>query len=609
MSDPGGNPTIWASVTTIAEYTEYVEIENISINVTAESDFKPFGDHSVWAAILIILVGATLSIFTVTANAMVFLSFYMDKQLQVVNNYFLLSLAVADVIIGGVSMPLYTLYLLTGDWRLGPIVCDTWLSIDYAASNASVMNLCIICFDRYFSITRPLTYRANRTPKKAKIMIAVAWLLSIFIWIPLIVGWQFFPFVNQRTVPPDQCYIQFLWDNVVLNVLTILIAFYVPVSLMCTLYWRIWRETENRAKELGHLQEGSQISTNGTGKHLLTHDDSIDHVERRESQSWKSRCICCAIINDPEDDLEDSSDVVSPQPSTNTTHTSSTKSRNGVQSHICNSASSPSKNSPRLSPPARQKRAASSGAAIPHSDKSFAASLYTILIKLPDEHSPESEHEKLPSITLIEGTPSKDADLLHDQEGSHLVPPSGNHATLPRPRSDSVSSGQHGAVRRGSTTRLGAMRGHAGHGSGPAGGPLSISTISMVNKMASKAKTNVAKKRKSAIIREKKAARTLCAILSAFIITWTPYSILVLVTLGINNSTTEMLFNISYWLCYLNSTINPICYALCNTNFRRAFKRILTCKCKKQNRYVGAHRKVRQVPSPSRQSTLGKSTY
>uniref|UniRef100_A0A8D8WVJ1 Muscarinic acetylcholine receptor DM1 n=1 Tax=Cacopsylla melanoneura TaxID=428564 RepID=A0A8D8WVJ1_9HEMI len=116
-------------------------------------------------------IAAMLSLLTVGGNILVMVSFKIDKTLQTISNYFLFSLAVADFAIGLISMPLFTVYTIMGYWPLGPMVCDTWLALDYLASNASVLNLLIISFDRYFSVTRPLTYRAKRTTKKAACMI------------------------------------------------------------------------------------------------------------------------------------------------------------------------------------------------------------------------------------------------------------------------------------------------------------------------------------------------------------------------------------------------------------------------------------------------------
>lgn len=85
---------------------------------------------------------------------------------------------------------------------------------------------------------------------------------------------------------------------------------------------------------------------------------------------------------------------------------------------------------------------------------------------------------------------------------------------------------------------------------------------------------------------DKKAAKTLSAILLAFILTWTPYNILVLLKplTACGQCIPQELWDFFYYLCYINSTINPVCYALCNASFRRTYVRILTCKWHNRNR-------------------------
>lgn len=168
------------------------DLFNISSNasVATETGLR----FSIPKIIIIALFASIASIATVVGNVMVMISFKIDKQLQTISNYFLFSLAIAgvcvwngdirfkfliefvsiilfhfaDFAIGLISMPLFTVTTLLGYWPLGPYVCDTWLALDYLASNASVLNLLIISFDRYFSVTRPLTYRAKRTTNRGK---------------------------------------------------------------------------------------------------------------------------------------------------------------------------------------------------------------------------------------------------------------------------------------------------------------------------------------------------------------------------------------------------------------------------------------------------------
>ena len=219
--------------------------------------------------VFIATVTGSLSLVTVVGNILVMLSIKVNRQLQTVNNYFLFSLACADLIIGAFSMNLYTVYIIKGYWPLGAVVCDLWLALDYVVSNASVMNLLIISFDRYFCVTKPLTYPARRTTKMAGLMIAAAWVLSFVLSTP-----QYFVFsvVEVSTVTKTyDCWANFIqpWGLPAYVTWMTGSVFVAPVVILGTCYgficYHIWRNV--RGKTAG--RQGAGAPAEGAGEDAL----------------------------------------------------------------------------------------------------------------------------------------------------------------------------------------------------------------------------------------------------------------------------------------------------------------------------------------------------
>ncbi|XP_035691560.1 probable G-protein coupled receptor No18 [Branchiostoma floridae] len=132
-------------------------------------------------------------LLTVIGNVLVCMAVFMERSVQRVQNWFIASLAISDLAVGLVIMPPALVYELMGYWYFGRVMCEVFLALDVFACTASILNLCMISVDRYWSVTQAVQYFKNTNSKRAGCMIAAAWVLSAVISLPPIFGlfgWQ-----------------------------------------------------------------------------------------------------------------------------------------------------------------------------------------------------------------------------------------------------------------------------------------------------------------------------------------------------------------------------------------------------------------------------------
>ncbi|NXC32428.1 ADA1A protein, partial [Campylorhamphus procurvoides] len=193
-------------------------------------------------AILLGVILGGLIIFGVLGNILVILSVACHRHLQSVTHYYIINLAVADLLLTSTVLPFSATMEILGYWVFGRIFCNIWAAVDVLCCTASIMSLCIISIDRYIGVSYPLRYPSIVTERRGLLALLCVWALSLVISIGPLFGWK-------EPAPEDETICQ-ITEEPGYVLFSALGSFYLPLAIILVMYCRVYVVAKRESKGL-----------------------------------------------------------------------------------------------------------------------------------------------------------------------------------------------------------------------------------------------------------------------------------------------------------------------------------------------------------------------
>uniref|UniRef100_A0A663EHC5 Probable G-protein coupled receptor 19 n=1 Tax=Aquila chrysaetos chrysaetos TaxID=223781 RepID=A0A663EHC5_AQUCH len=179
------------------------------------------------------MVLGALWLVSVFGNSLVCLVIHRSRRTQSTTNYFVVSLACADLLISVASVPFVLLQFTYGRWMLGNAMCKLVRYVQYLAPGVQIYVLLSICVDRFYTILYPLSFKVSR--EKAKKMILASWLFDAVLASPA------FFFYGSNSDDHCNFFLPSSWEGALYGAIHLLVVFLIPSILIILFYQKVIR--------------------------------------------------------------------------------------------------------------------------------------------------------------------------------------------------------------------------------------------------------------------------------------------------------------------------------------------------------------------------------
>lgn len=181
------------------------------------------------------LVFGVLWLVSILGNALVCLVIHRSRRTQSTTNYFVVSMACADLLMSLGCAPFILLQVASGRWPLSAAACKAVRYLQHLCPGVQVYVLLSISVDRFYTIVYPLSFKVSR--EKAKKMILASWLFDAAFVSPCLF------FYGSTSAGATHCdfFLPDSWGGVAYAAVHLLFGFLTPVGLIVSFYQRVVR--------------------------------------------------------------------------------------------------------------------------------------------------------------------------------------------------------------------------------------------------------------------------------------------------------------------------------------------------------------------------------